>query len=31
LEQNESNRSIRLINSIFTSQIESQFASLMKL
>ena len=31
LEQNESNRSINLINSIYTSQIESQFASLMKL
>jgi len=31
LEQNESNRSISLINSIYTSQIESQFASLMKL
>ena len=31
LEQNESNRSIYLINSIYTSQIESQFASLMKL
>jgi hypothetical protein len=31
LEKNESNRSINLINSIFTSQIESQFASLMKL
>ena len=31
LEQNESNRSIYLIDSIYTSQIESQFASLMKL
>ena len=31
LEKNESNRSINLINSIYTSQIESQFASLMKL
>jgi hypothetical protein len=31
LEQNESNRSINLLNSIYTSQIESQFASLMKL
>ena len=31
LEQNEANRSINLINSIYTSQIESQFAALMKL
>jgi hypothetical protein len=31
LEKNESNRSINLLNSIYTSQIESQFASLMKL
>jgi hypothetical protein len=31
LEKNEANRSINLLNSIYTSQIESQFASLMKL